>query len=139
MILLLAVGLGAFGAHLLSREVLPEVHGETAPKTVAGFDIPASYKAYLDYRTAVQYQMVHGIGIILVGMLGRRGKSRLFGHAAAISFLLGVLLFCGSLYVMTTMGVQGLHRIVPLGGICFLVGWVMFIIAVALPRRDGRR
>ena len=101
---------------------------------VSGLSVPASYKAYLDYKTAVQYQMIHGIGIILVGLLGRRGKARRFGYLAGGCFLAGIVLFCGSLYLMTAAGVQSLHWFVPLGGILFVLGWGFFIIAAAMPR-----
>ena len=134
VVLGVAVALGAFGAHVVSQDILPTVHEETPVKRVAGFDMPGSYKAYLDYKTAVLYQMIHGIGIIIVGSLGRRGTSRLFGHAAAGSFLVGVFLFSGSLYLMATTGVRWLHMVVPLGGICFLAGWIFFVTAVAMPR-----
>lgn len=132
--MLLAVGLGAFGAHVLSQDILPRVHDAASAENVSGLAVPASYKAYLDYKTAVQYQMIHGIGIILVGLLGRRGKARLFGFAAGGSFLAGIVLFCGSLYLMTTAGVHWLHWLVPLGGVCFLMGWGFFITAAGMPR-----
>ena len=137
-VILLAVGLGAFGAHLLSEKVLPNVHRQEPAEEVSGLSVPASYKAYLDYKTAVHYQMIHGIGIILVGLLGRRGKARQFGYLAGGCFLAGIVLFCGSLYLMTVAGVQSLHWFVPLGGVFFLLGWGCFITAAFMPRtRDA--
>ena len=139
IVLFLAVAIGAFGAHVVSERVLPAVHAEQSPQSVAGFAMPASYKAYLNYQTAVLYQMVHGVGLILVGLLGRRGKARRLAYAAGVSFLSGIFLFCGPLYAMATTGIGGIHLIVPLGGICFLVGWMLFVTAAAMPRTRGQR
>lgn len=128
----LAVVLGAFGAHG-AEAVLLEVHQSAEPKTIAGMDVPASYKYLQDYRTAAAYQMTHAVAIILVGLLGRRGKARIFGHAAAGCFLAGILLFCGSLYVIALTGLTWFGRVAPIGGLLFIVGWLLFATA-ALPR-----
>lgn len=133
-VVFIAVAIGAFGAHIVSENILPSVYAGISPSDVSGFSVPASYKAYLNYQTAVFYQIIHGAGIIMVGLLGRRGKARLFSYAAGISFLLGVVLFCGPLYLMSVTGAKGLHMIVPLGGLCFLAGWVFFLTAAVMPR-----
>ena len=134
VVLLIAVGMGAFGAHVVSNDVLPSVHGEADAKSVATMEVPAAYKAYLDYKTAVLYQMVHGFGIILAGLLGRRGKAHMLLQGAAYCFLVGTILFCGVLYWITTTGESGLHLLVPIGGGFFLLGWGFFIAAAAMPR-----
>lgn len=134
IVLLIAVGMGAFGAHVVSNEVLPEVHAGANPKSVATLELPAAYKAYLDYNTAVLYQMVHGFGIILTGLLGRRGKAHFVLQGAAYCFLLGTILFCGMLYWITTTGESRFHMLVPVGGGFFLLGWCFFIAAAAMPR-----
>jgi uncharacterized membrane protein YgdD (TMEM256/DUF423 family) len=102
----LAVMLGAFGAHGL--------------------------KNYLDatqmavYQTAVQYHFYHALGLILIGVSAIRGKVALY---AAISIGIGILLFSGSLYLMTLTGTRWLGIITPFGGTAFILGWIMFAYA----------
>jgi uncharacterized membrane protein YgdD (TMEM256/DUF423 family) len=102
----LAVALGAFGAHGL-REKL------SAMETSAS------------YQTAVQYHMYHALALLAVGLLPS-------GRAATVagwSFLVGVLLFSGSLYALALSGVKALGMITPLGGVAFLVGWAALAVA----------
>lgn len=129
----LAVILGAFGAHVV-QEALPEIHGVEATREVAGFELPASYKYLQDFRTASQYHMVHSIAVILVGLLGRRGKARVVSQFAAVAFLCGILLFSGSLYLLSMTGLKWLGGVAPIGGICFILGWVLFATAAGMPR-----
>lgn len=131
----LAVILGAFGAHLLDP-ILLEVHRSAKPKVVAGFEMPASHKYLQDFKTAATYQMTHAIAIILVGMLGRRGKARFFAHAAGGCFVGGIVLFSGSLYMLSTTGVGWLGAVAPIGGLLFIVGWIFFATAAAMPRSN---
>ena len=107
----LAVALGAFGAHAL-KEKLSE-----------------HYLAI--WETAVQYQMFHALGLIAVGILM---SSSLLGPSAQLSWagyllLAGIIIFSGSLYALSLSGVGILGAITPIGGVAFIVGWVMFIIA----------
>lgn len=129
----LAVILGAFGAHG-AEEVLTEVHGSEATREIAGLELPASYKYLQDFRTAAQYHMVHSVAIILVGLLGRRGKARVVSQFAAGAFLCGILLFSGSLYLLAMTGMKWLGMVAPLGGICFILGWVLLATAAGMPR-----
>ncbi|MFD1708689.1 DUF423 domain-containing protein [Siminovitchia sediminis] len=105
---LLAVGLGAFGAHGLEGKVEPK---------------------YLDtWETAVKYQMYHALGIIAIGLLS--------GHVSASSLLnwsgwlmlIGIIIFSGSLYALTLSGIKILGAITPIGGVAFLVAWVLLIV-----------
>ena len=115
---LLAVILGAFGAHGLQ--------GKLTPKQLDVYD------------TAVQYQMYHAFALILVGVLSNYlVVSRL--KAAAAMFLLGIICFSGSLYLLACADLlhigSGLKQIIgpitPLGGLFFIGGWLMVFIAAS--------
>ena len=111
----LAVILGAFGAHGLKKIVPPE--------TVTTF------------QTGVQYQMYHALAMIFVGMLIEKADSGMMKWAG-ICFIIGILLFSGSLYLITllkaknTVGLSGIGIITPFGGLFFVAGWLMMFIAV---------
>ncbi|GGX42141.1 membrane protein [Saccharospirillum salsuginis] len=102
VILLLGVALGAFGSHALADRVIP---------------------ARLDtWDTAVLYQLVHGLGLLLVALLGRQpGMPSL--ALPAWSLGLGVLFFSGSLYGLVLLNQPLLGAVTPLGGVLFLIGW----------------
>jgi len=100
----LSVLFGAFGAHALRAQL--------APERLAVFD------------TGVRYQMYHALAILIVAVaIGRGDRSRLL-TTAGWSFVVGTLLFSGSLYVLTLTGIGVLGAITPIGGTLFLVGWV---------------
>ena len=98
-----AVAAGAFGAHGLRARVSPEM--------LAVFE------------TGARYQMYHALALIAVALIALRGSSRGV-HAAGLAFLIGTLLFSGSLYVLALTGVRWFGAITPLGGVAFLVGWL---------------
>lgn len=97
----LAVGLGAFGAHGL-RERLTE-------------------ESMAIYQTGVQYHMIHALALLLIASLAERLNLK-----AAIGwlFIFGVLIFSGSLYLLAITQQRWLGAITPLGGVCFLLGWL---------------
>lgn len=100
----LAVGLGAVGAHALKEHLTPQ---------------------QIDtFHTAVQYQMYHAIGLILVGVLGLYHRSRLF-DLGGWAMLLGIVLFSGFLYAWVATGRRFFVYPVSVGGIAFIVGWLM--------------
>lgn len=99
----LAVASGAFAAHGL-KDVL-------------------SAESLNTFRTAADYQMMHGIGLILIGLLSKHEKNRC-NIAAAWFMLSGILLFSGSLYTLATTGIKWLGIITPFGGVCFLIAWL---------------
>jgi uncharacterized membrane protein YgdD (TMEM256/DUF423 family) len=103
----LAVGLGAIGAHALKARLSPE-HLAT-------------------FHTAVQYQMYHAIGLVLVGLLGLHQRSRLLDFAGW-SMLLGIVLFSGFLYMWLATGRRLFVYPVPLGGMAFILGWVLLAL-----------
>ena len=107
---LLAVALGAFGAHGLKNKVSADM------LTV--------------WQTGVQYHMFHALGLILLGilihLLPQAAQLRISGWL----MLSGVVLFSGSLYVMVLSDVRALGMVTPLGGIAFLLGWLLMAFAV---------
>ena len=100
----LAVGLGAIGAHALKSLLSPE--------------------QLATFHTAVQYQMYHALGLILVGLLGLYQRSRWF-DAAGWTMLVGILLFSGFLYAWLATGRRFFVYPVPVGGVAFIVGWLL--------------
>lgn len=110
ILMLIAVALGAFGAHILEPII-----GEKAIGT---------------YETGVHYHMIHGIGIILAAFaVGLGGEERKLLWANRL-FLIGIILFSGSLYLLAITGWKWLGPITPLGGVSFIVGWLMLALAV---------
>jgi len=105
----LAVALGAFGAHGLEGKV------------------PAKYLE--TWQTGVTYQMFHAVGILIIGiLLGNLPATSLLSWSGWL-MLIGIILFSGSLYVLTLTQISVLGAITPLGGVSFLIAWVLLIIA----------
>lgn len=121
----LSVAFGAFAAHGLDGVFVKKYEGQT--RVVAGETVPLSKKFLNDFKTGAEYQMTHSLALLAVGILATRRSSGLL-NVAGWSFLLGIVLFSGSLYVLTLTGVTKLGMITPLGGVAFLVGW--FALAV---------
>jgi uncharacterized membrane protein YgdD (TMEM256/DUF423 family) len=104
----LAVALGAFGAHGLRSRLSPDL--------LAVFEV------------AVRYQMYHALALLVLGLAEGRlpaGTLRLSG----ILFTAGILVFSGSLYALSLSGIRWLGAITPIGGLLFLSGWVLLIVA----------
>jgi uncharacterized membrane protein YgdD (TMEM256/DUF423 family) len=112
----LAVGLGAIGAHALKTQLTPE-QLET-------------------YHTAVHYQMIHAIGLLLVGLLSLYHRSRLF-DVAGWAMLVGIILFSGFLFAWLATGRKLFVYPVPVGGISFIVGWLALAIGALGFRGKG--
>ncbi|CAD2072016.1 DUF423 domain-containing protein [Phocicoccus pinnipedialis] len=110
---LISVACGAFGAHGLEGKLSEH---------------------YLQvWETACRYQMYHGLGIILIGVLKHMTGIQLFGTAGWI-MLVGIILFSGSLFVLALSGVKILGAVTPIGGVFFIASWVMVIIgALKIP------
>jgi uncharacterized membrane protein YgdD (TMEM256/DUF423 family) len=110
-----AVTLGAFGAHGLKKIVPPE--------TVNTF------------QTGVQYQMYHALALIAVAIAFEKFPNKLMSWAG-LAFCLGILLFSGSLYLLTILkatgkvGLEGVGIITPFGGLFFIVGWLLLFIGI---------
>ena len=106
----LAVALGAFGAHSLKERLTAEM-----------LDV---------YKTGANYQILHALGLILIGIWAERRTNRLADGAAGL-LTAGILVFSGSLYALSLSGVRAWGAVTPLGGLCFLSGWILFVIAAA--------
>jgi uncharacterized membrane protein YgdD (TMEM256/DUF423 family) len=111
----IAVILGAFGAHKL-KELVP-------PETVTTF------------QTGVQYQMYHALALIVAAIVFEKTSSQNLMEWAGFCFLAGILLFSGSLYLLTVIkatgkvGLSGIGIITPFGGLFFIAGWVLFFLS----------
>ena len=99
----IAVAAGAFAAHGL-KDILSIEYLNT-------------------FRTAADYQMMHGIGLILIGILNKQDANR-SNIVAAVFMFVGIILFSGSLYLLTLTGIKWLGIITPFGGLCFLIAWL---------------
>lgn len=106
----LSVASGAFASHALKDKL--------------------SEKALEIFETGSKYQMYHALALLMVGLfLTRIEVTPTLLNAAGWAFIIGVVLFSGSLYALSLSGIKWLGAITPLGGIAFLVGWACFAIA----------
>ncbi|PLY13006.1 MAG: DUF423 domain-containing protein [Sedimenticola sp.] len=104
----LTVALGAFGAHALRDR------------------LQGNY--YEVFQTGIQYQGLHALALLILGLIALRATSNWLNRAGWL-FLLGILLISGSLYLLAITGNRALGMITPLGGVCFLLGWLSLAIA----------
>jgi uncharacterized membrane protein YgdD (TMEM256/DUF423 family) len=131
----LAVAFGAFAAHGLD-DYFAKKYRDAAPKTVAGFAVPASWKYLQDFRTGAEYQMYHSLALLAVGLAAARATKRRALDVAGWCFLLGIVLFSGSLYVLTLTGDTHWAIATPFGGALFLVGWASLTFAAITEARN---
>lgn len=124
----LSVILGAFAAHGLEDRLLELYGGKT--KEVLGVEMPATMKYLGDFKTAAEYQMYHSLAIIALALLPA-SASRRSVDIAGWSFLLGILLFSGSLYTLVLTGQTKLGMITPIGGTLFIIGWIALLISLS--------
>lgn len=80
------------------------------------------------FKTAAEYQMVHGLALIAVAILIKWGINLNWAGGLLIA---GTLLFSGSLYLLALTSLKWLGPITPLGGLCFIIGWVIILVQVA--------
>lgn len=104
----LAVALGAFGAHGLQPKLTERM-----------FEI---------YQTGVQYHMIHAIGILVIAVAAERlGNPSILTWAGWAMFG-GIIFFSGSLYILSISGIKVLGAITPIGGMFFIIGWVLLAV-----------
>jgi uncharacterized membrane protein YgdD (TMEM256/DUF423 family) len=101
----LATVLGAFGAHALKSQLSPD--------------------KLAVYETAVRYHFLHALGLLAIGILLRSVDVRLLRWSATL-VLVGIILFSGSLYLLTFGAPRLLGVVTPLGGLALIVGWGLF-------------
>lgn len=105
----LAVVLGAFGAHGL--------RGKVEDRLLETF------------QTAVEYQMFHSLALLVVAVLMQQWGRSLSLEITSYAFMLGMLLFSGSLYGLVLTEMKWLGPVTPIGGLCFIVGWLALLYA----------
>lgn len=105
----LSVALGAFGAHGLKSRISEEMLSI--------------------YQTGVHYHMIHALGLIMVAILSSKLPPSSWVNGAGWLLMIGIVLFSGSLYVLSITGIRVLGAITPLGGVAFLIGWLFLAIA----------
>ncbi|GEM_PF-21306 len=114
-VLMIAVAFGAFGAH--------------------GLKAVLSDKELGQWQTGVQYQFYHGLGLLFLALAGTWLTAKEL-RSVRLLFLLGIMLFCGSLYLLSTRAILGtealtpfLGPITPMGGLLFIAGWGSLLVS----------
>ena len=106
----LGVLMGAFGAHGLKNHLSADL-----------LDI---------YHTAVDYHIYHALGLILIGMLSSQFQTKALIAWSGYCLLAGILMFSGSLYLLSVSGQRWLGAVTPFGGTAFILGWVLLALSV---------
>lgn len=107
----LSVALGAFGAHVLEGRI--------------------SDHYISTWQTGVQYEMFHAAALLVVGILISKFPSSSLLSWSGWLFLIGIILFSGSLYVLSVTGIKVFGAITPIGGVSFLVAWMLLMVAAS--------
>ena len=105
----LATVLGAFGAHALKSHLSPD--------------------KLAVYETAVRYHFIHALGLLVIGVLLRSADGELLRWSATL-VLVGIILFSGSLYLLTFGAPRLLGVVTPLGGLALIAGWGLFAVTM---------
>ncbi len=107
---LLAVALGAFGAHALKEQLSPDM--------------------LANYKTGVQYHFYHALGLLAIGIIATHmPESNLLRWSGWLMFA-GIIIFSGTLYILSITGIKWLGAITPIGGTAFIIAWLLLAIAV---------
>ncbi len=109
MAMAIAVLLGAFGAHGLKPRLSPEMLAV--------------------YKTGVEYHFYHAMGLLFIGVISLHIQND-YLSASAWLLAIGMLIFSGSLYLLSVTGVRWFGAITPIGGLSFIAGWLMLVLAV---------
>ncbi len=105
---IIAVGMGAFGAHAFKAKLVSN--------------------GYLDtFQTAVQYQFYHTLVLLVIATMAMKLDSNWLNNAG-YSMSLGILIFSGSLYILCFSGLKWLGAITPIGGLAFILGWFFLLL-----------
>ena len=99
--------LGAFGAHGL-KDIL-DAYGKSI------------------FEKAVLYQMFHSVGILILGIINEI-MPNIHLELVGWAFIIGTIIFCGSLYILAITGIKSLGMITPIGGLLFIIGWIILFV-----------
>ncbi|MCF6138970.1 DUF423 domain-containing protein [Pseudalkalibacillus berkeleyi] len=106
----LSVVLGAFGAH--------------------GLESKLSAKMMDVFKTGVQYHIFHSLGLFVIAFLADKFPTSSMLSWAGWTMMIGIILFSGSLYVLSVSGISKLGIITPFGGLAFIISWLLIVIAI---------
>jgi len=106
----LVVMLGAFGAHGLKARLTAEMLAV--------------------YQTGVHYHLFHALGLLAVGLVASQIADSVWLKWSGWLMLAGIIIFSGSLYVLSVSGLRWLGAVTPFGGFSFIVAWVLFVVAI---------
>lgn len=104
----LSVAMGAFAAHVLQNQL-----------SAQSLDV---------FKTGVQYQFIHALAMLAIGVWAVQ-QPQGWLHVAALAWLIGIILFSGSLYGLSILEWRWLGPVTPLGGISFIIGWIAVFMA----------
>ncbi len=107
--MVLGVCMGAFGAHALKNHLSSEMMSV--------------------YKTAVEYQFYHALGLLIIGLIGFNFESKWIKWSGGM-LIAGIVLFSGSLYALSVTEIKVLGTITPIGGLAFVAGWICLIIGL---------
>ena len=113
---ILAVLLGAFGAHLLKQMISSDM-----------LEI---------YKTGVQYQFYHTFALLSVGILIKFNRTKILEWSGYL-FIAGIIIFSGFLYLLALTGIKMLGMIVPIGGLSFVSGWICLLVHFLKIKNEG--
>ena len=105
------VALGAFGAHWLKPRLTPDF--------------------LAIYETGVRYHLVHGLAVFVAAGLAGEDETR-SARLAGVLFIVGILLFSGSLYLLALTGIRAFGAITPLGGVAWIAAWAIVALRVRI-------
>jgi len=105
----IAVALGAFGAHGLKSRLSEEMMSI--------------------YQTGNHYHMIHSLGLLLIALFYDRFNGIGLVNWAGWAIFIGIIIFSGSLYLLSTSGLRWLGAITPIGGLAFILGWILLALA----------
>ena len=106
----LVVMLGAFGVHGLKAKLTAEMLAV--------------------YQTGVHYHLFHALGLLAIGIVATQIADSVWLKWSGWLILLGIILFSGSLYVLSVSGLRWLGMVTPFGGVAFIAAWIVFVIAI---------
>jgi uncharacterized membrane protein YgdD (TMEM256/DUF423 family) len=115
---LLAVMLGAFGAHALRASI--------------------SAQQMQTWQTASEYHFYHALGLIALGIWMENKASSLPAKLSGVLLIVGLVLFSGSLYLMVMTSTSTLGMITPIGGLCLMAGWLSWFAALITQRHTKK-